>query len=136
MNVVFADSSYWIALLSRHDQLHATAISISSELGNSRIVTSEMVLTEVLNAFSSRGGYLRQKAFEIVEKIMSNPNVVVSPQTNQLFIKALKRYKDRPDKQWSLTDCASMIIMDEYKINRALTHDEHFEQAGYEAMLR
>lgn len=49
MRRVFADAGYWIALLNARDGLHAKALEVSATLGRSRIVTSEMVLTEVLN---------------------------------------------------------------------------------------
>jgi predicted nucleic acid-binding protein len=40
------------------------------------------------------------------------------------------------DKDWSVTDCASFVIMDHRRIVEALTHDHHFEQKGYRALLR
>jgi predicted nucleic acid-binding protein len=30
------------------------------------------------------------------------------------------------DKSWSLTDCASFLIMEEENLTAALTHDRHF----------
>jgi predicted nucleic acid-binding protein len=55
MRRVFADAGYWIALLNPKDGLHAKARQVSIALGQVRIVTSEMVLAEVLNAFASKG---------------------------------------------------------------------------------
>jgi uncharacterized protein len=49
---------------------------------------------------------------------------------------ALERYQQSADKSWSLTDCTSFQIMESRRIHRALTHDRHFAQAGYEALLR
>ena len=40
------------------------------------------------------------------------------------------------DKGWSLTDCASFIIMEDEGLTIALTHDQHFIQAGLQALLR
>jgi predicted nucleic acid-binding protein len=60
MRVVFADTGYWVALLNPRDDLHDKAINLSKALQPAHIVTSEMVLTEVLNDFSSRGEYFRQ----------------------------------------------------------------------------
>lgn len=136
MKKIFADACYWIALLNRNDELHKIAVDVSQGLGNCRIVTSEMVLTEVLNGFSKRGQFLKKKALEMIEQIQKDPNVEVIPQTSQLFNQAVERYKNRPDKEWSLTDCASMLIMAKEGLTSALTHDDHFVQAGYEAMLR
>jgi predicted nucleic acid-binding protein len=42
----------------------------------------------------------------------------------------------RPDKDWSLTDCISFVVMNAESISEALTGDEHFEQAGFVALLR
>ena len=57
-------------------------------------------------------------------------------QSTQLFRGALDLYRDRLDKQWSLTDCVSFRIMEQQHIGEALTHDRHFEQFGFRALLR
>ena len=53
MKRVFADTSYWIALLNPRDELHHKAVAASQEF--SELATTEMVLVEFLNAFSDRG---------------------------------------------------------------------------------
>ena len=45
-------------------------------------------------------------------------------------------YAERPDKDWSLTDCISFVVMREMDISEALTGDRHFEQAGFTVLLR
>jgi uncharacterized protein len=37
----------------------------------------------------------------------------------------------RPDKEWSLVDASSFIIMNYFAITQALTTDKHFTQAGF-----
>ena len=59
MRAVFADTDYWIALLNRRDRLHESAVHFCSELSSTLVVTSEMVLTEVLNHFSDGPGNTR-----------------------------------------------------------------------------
>ncbi|HEY2548856.1 MAG TPA: PIN domain-containing protein [Candidatus Acidoferrum sp.] len=136
MRVVFADTSYWIAFLNPRDGLHAKAIALSQQVATSRIVTSEMVLAELLNSFSAAGPGLRSSAVRTVEALLGSHSVVVFPQTSEQFARALQRYKQSEDKGWSLTDCASFQIMETERIRAALTHDLHFAQAGYEALLR
>jgi hypothetical protein len=44
--------------------------------------------------------------------------------------------KSRPDKNWSLTDCISFVVMQGRGIKAAFTADRHFEQAGFECLLK
>lgn len=134
MKVVFADTGYWEAVLNPKDNLNTKARAISSDLGKSRILTTEMVLDELLAALSP----LPERTFAIrgVDAIRNNPNVEVVPQTSIQFREAFDLYKKMSDKEWSLTDCASFAIMKARGISEALAHDRHFEQAGFTALLR
>jgi len=136
MKAVFADTSYWIALLYPPDHLHAKVTSMSREISTMRLVTSEMVLTELLNTFSNGSPIMRSIAVQAVEDARKGHSLIVFPQTSEQFTKALERYKRSADKNWSLTDCASFQIMVTERITAALTHDHHFVQAGFEALLR
>jgi predicted nucleic acid-binding protein len=136
MNRIFADTSYWIALLNPRDELHTKAVRAAQVHSENLIVTSEMVLIEFLNGFCDRGPRLRQAATRAANILRSSPNVTVIPQTSDQFERALHRYEERPDKDWSLTDCASFLTMEAEAIGAALTHDQHFVQAGFQALLR
>jgi predicted nucleic acid-binding protein len=136
MSQVFADTGYWIALLNLRDELHDRARHISATLGSAQIVTSEWVLTELLNSFAERGAQFRSVASRTVAALRSNPSVIVIPQTSASFGDAFQLYQDRSDKSWSITDCSSFLIMRQYGIGAALTHDRHFEQANFQALLR
>lgn len=136
MERVFADTGYWIALLNPRDDLHHKAAATSRSYSPDEIVTTEMVLTEFLNSLSDHGPRLRQAAAKAVASLRDMSQIVIVPQTSQLFEKALKRYQDMTDKSWSLTDCASFIIMEEKRLTAALTHDRHFAQAGFQTLLR
>ena len=134
MRTVFADTGYWAAVLIPNDGLNAPAIAASRALGKVRIVTTEMVLAELLAALSKVP--VRPYATGGVDRIRANPNVEVVPQTSMQFANAYALYRSRPDKEWSLTDCASFELMRERGLTDALAHDVHFEQAGFVALLR
>ena len=136
MKTVFADTGYWVAILNADDGLHQTAVSVTAALSSLRIVTSEMVFTEVLNSFSKQGAFLRQNAVTLIQQFTRKPNVEIIPQTSNLFYETLNLYQQRPDQAWSHTNCASFCIMQQRSILEALTHDRHFEQAGFIALLR
>jgi uncharacterized protein len=133
---VFADTGYWIALLNPRDNLHQKASTVAHDYSLDQIVTSEMVLAEFLNSFSDSGATLRQTAAKAVSTLRIASQIVIFPQTSQLFERALKRYRDMADKSWSLTDCASFLIMEDERLTAALTHDRHFAQAGFQTLLR
>jgi uncharacterized protein len=132
---VFADTTYWIALISRQDHLHGRAQEMAQQFSDTLIVTSDMVLAEVLNALS-RPTHIRRCASEIVSEICADEKVCVVPQTRELFDRAHLFYQQRMDKEWGLTDCASFVIMGDRSLTKALTSDTHFEQNGCQALLR
>ena len=136
MKTLFADTSYWIALSNPRDNLHDMAVNVSASQQPCLILTTEMVLAEFLNTFADKGRQLRQKAVEVTEALLVDPNVTVEPQTSALFREALRTYRQRLDKEWGATDCASFVIMERHEIHDALTHDKHFAQAGFRPLLR
>jgi predicted nucleic acid-binding protein len=135
MRTVFADANYWIGLFNPNDQLHDAAMAASGTLTRTRLVTSEMVLVEVLNGLAEYPA-LRAKVALAVDAIMADPNTEVVPQSALLFRDALAHFRQHLDKEWGLTDCSSFVIMRQRGLHEALTHDHHFEQAGYVALLR
>jgi predicted nucleic acid-binding protein len=136
MRVIFADAVYWIAITNPRDALHRRAIEIAEQLGVHRIVTSEMVCVELLNILSGHGSHFRRAAARLVQRLIDSSDIEVVPQTTALFRESLSVYRDRLDKNWSLTDCASFVIMDQRQIVEVLTYDQHFVQMGYRALLR
>lgn len=106
---------------------------MSKQLDGSRLLTTEMVLAEMLAAMAKPA--TRGTAVTSVDRIRANPNVEVVPQTSLQFARAYELYRARLDQGWSLTDCASFVLMRERGLSEALAHDKHFEQAGFKALL-
>lgn len=136
MAELFADSGYWIALIDRRDQIQARARAASSRLNEVEIVTTQMALVETLASQAGSGERARLAATRLVEHLVENPLVEIIPQTDTQFQAAFERYAARTGQRWSLTDCASFIVMEERGISEALSYDRDFEQAGFTALLR
>lgn len=136
MKRVFVDTAYWLALTNSFDQYHAKAVEASSTLGNCRLITTDAVLIEFLNALAGGGTHIHNAAVQMVETIMHNPQVSVVPMSRRTFTRSLELFKARPDKGYSLTDCSSMLLMRERRLSEVLTTDRHFEQEGFAALLR
>ena len=136
MPAFFADASYWIALVTPDDEFHEQAAEYSVLLSDEQLVTTQLVLNELLNPRSGTSRQRRRAAIALVDAIMQNPRVAIEPQTAAQFHNALARLRNRPDREWSITDCASFLVMERDGIREALTSDRHFEQAGFAVMLK
>ena len=72
----------------------------------------------------------------LLDSLETDPRVEVIPLSEQLYTRASRLYRERPDKEWALTDCVSFVVMEDRGINETLTTDEHFQQAGFQALMR
>jgi predicted nucleic acid-binding protein len=131
--LIFADTFYFLALLSREDAARSKARDVSERLTNP-IITTAWVLTEVADALAAPN--LGHIFLRLMETLRADPNATIVAPSQTLFDQGLKLYADRPDQGWTLTDCTSFVVMQQQGITQALTGDRHFEQAGFRALLR
>lgn len=131
--MIFVDTGYLLALLSPRDELFARAqrwaVSVREPL-----VTTEYILWELVNALSAPID--RPKVHAAIAEVRSSKSWDVVSATPDLFAEGMSFHVSRPDKDWSLTDCISFVVMQQRGLQRALAYDYHFEQAGFEALLR
>lgn len=133
MKPVFADTFYYLALTNPKDRHHAEAVSLSKQQSR-RILTSAWVLMELGDALSNRAS--RKLFHHTLRFIEADPFTKIIPPRRKDLREAIELHSRRIDKDWSLTDCTSFIIMSSSKIEEALTGDVHFEQAGFRAIFR
>jgi hypothetical protein len=133
---VFLDAAYAIALASTSDQHHAKAMALAEELerARTRLVTTHAVLLEIGNALAKRR--YRAAAVDLLSSLDKDSTVDVVPLTPELYQRGFALYQSRMDKEWGLIDCVSFVVMNDRGLKEALTPDEHFEQAGFNALLR
>ena len=132
---VFLDAAYAIALSVPKDSYHKRAVLLADKLeaSKTRLVTTRAVILEIGNALSKQR--YRHAAVELLRSLEADPNVTIVPLSEDLYAQEFRLYRERPDKDWGLTDCISFIAMQGRKITEALTTDEHFQQAGFRALL-
>lgn len=135
MAAYFADTSFWVALSRKRDQYHSRAVAWHEAATRSGcgIVTTEAVLWEWLNALADTT--TRATAVEGYRRVHADKRVEVVPFDPELNIAAVELYRSRCDKDWSLTDCLSIVVMERRLLAEALTTDHHFEQAGMKALM-
>jgi len=127
----FADTFYWIALIHPKDTWHNLVIAWAAAHTSSQLVTTAEILTEVLNWFAARGRAGRVLATTSIRAILADASIQVLPATATDFDAALALYEARPDKEYSLTDCRSMLAMRAPGLSEVLTRDHHFAQEGF-----
>lgn len=132
MNAVFADTFYFLALVCRKDRAHQKCLEFS-QTSDRPVITTTWVLLELGNALRR----VRDRAIysRFMEDLAADTDTVVLAADQEVFDKAVALFNARPDKEWSLTDCTSFVVMQEHGLTEALTSDHHFQQAGYTALL-
>jgi len=133
MKTFFADTFFFLAALNPDDLAHPKAIAAYRQPSCAFLTTAWMIieLADALAAQKTRAAFVR-----FLEHLRRNPNIKVLPFDEDLSERGLQLYAQRPDKDWSLTDCISFVAMKEHNLNEALTGDHHFEQAGFKALLK
>lgn len=134
MRTIFADTFYWAALFNPRDEWHLTVKSFSKKLVLVALITTDEVLREFLNFFSVYDIKIRQSAIQI-QNILQNDFVQVIPQSHNTFLAGIELYRQRADKEYSLTDCISIQTMKQLGITEVLTHDRHFTQEGFNILF-
>jgi uncharacterized protein len=132
MKAVFADTSYFAALLNSDDVHHEQA-RIWSEAYTGRVIVTEYVLIE-LGAFFARRKH-RRLFLALLDDLAIDPQTLIVACSRALYRRGLALFAERLVKDWSLTDCISFCVMSQRKLADALTAGHHFEQAGFRAIL-
>ena len=133
---LFLDTGYAVALAIKRDQHRSRALTLNKRIKREEfpVVKTRAVAFEIDNFLSAP--QLRTTGALYLEAIEEDPSVEIVSTSTELFHRAFALYRNRQDKAWSLTDCLSFAVMNRRGLNDALTADEHFEQAGFNALLR
>ena len=132
MTRVFADTFYFLAMLNAKDAAHERAVEFSYSHEHT-LLTTAWILTELADALASAR---HRSAFRrVIDGLKSDPDVLIVPPSLSVFEQGIELYNARGDKDWSLTDCISFVVMEQRGVKDALTGDRHFEQAGFRVLL-
>ncbi len=135
MPTVLVDTAAWIALVNTRDELHNSAEQIMTDLRRRDVtlMTTEFVLLEVANGLCTSGW--RAKLVKLIDGLRSLPHLQIVPADTSLLAEGWNLYRNRTDKEWSLTDCTSIVVLQKERIEQVFTSDHHFEQAGFVKLL-
>lgn len=138
MSKIFADTAGWGNLVDPGQPYHKLASHIyrSARQQGHPFITTNYVLTELVALLTSPLHIQRSAIINFIDAIKASPYVQVIHIDPTLDDQAWQLLVQRPDKTWSLVDCASFVVMQREGISEALTTDHHFEQAGFIRLLR
>jgi predicted nucleic acid-binding protein len=133
--VVFVDTSAWLALINESDADHAKARAVRDKLlqGKKRFFVTDYIIVEIANSLCKVRW--RSKAIKLINSIRETEHIEVIELDKGISEEAWQMYASRTDKEWSFTDCASFVVMKKYAIRDAFTNDHHFEQAGFGVLI-
>jgi predicted nucleic acid-binding protein len=78
----------------------------------------------------------KSQQIQLIEDLQADPSVEVVFIDSLLETAAWSLWRARPDKEWTLVDCASFVVMQQRRLTEALATDHHFEQAGFVRLLK
>ncbi|MEO8272021.1 MAG: PIN domain-containing protein, partial [Aureliella sp.] len=120
----------------KDDYWHSKAVEAWSKViaqGRS-MVTSSVVLIELADGLCKVR--FRSVALQLVDALNSSKSVDVVHVSLKLEAEGWDLYRKRTDKDWGMTDCISMIMATERTIVDIFGLDHHFEQAGFNLLIR
>ena len=120
-----------LALELSNDQNHRAAVKHWRSLRKRLppLVTTSYVFDEVVTYFNSRGYHA--KAVEVGQRLLKSPSVQFVQVDEGLFLEGWQYFQQHQDKDYSLTDCISFVVMRRFGIETAFAFDQHFVQAGF-----
>lgn len=129
---MFLDTS---GLFCIHDLRDRRQSAATNHFRHARqVVTTNYVLTEFV-ALAHARGVPRINALKILRDLVGVQRVEVVWVDEKLHASAMALLEARMDKDYSLCDAVSFVLMRERQINEALTTDKHFTQEGFVRLL-
>ena len=130
---LFVDTSGWAYFLDQQDPLHTEVLAIVRRAITQKrqLVTTNYIIIELVALLSSRYHLPRQEVITAINAIKVDPAVEVMHIEQAIDDEAWALLERRLDKEWSLVDASSFVIMGRFGMTQALTTDHHFAQAGF-----
>ncbi len=129
MNGIFVDTGGWYAAVARKDRDHDAARRFL-ENNSLPLLTTDYVMDETVTLLQARLGH--DHAVRFLDGLQASRLIRLAYLTPAQIEEAITLFRNRPDKEWSFTDCSSFVFMWECRLQIAFAFDEHFRQAGFQ----
>ncbi len=135
-NDVFVDTAGWGYYLHSHDLLHAQTVNVmqGAVRQGRRLITTNYILAELVTILD-RYRMSRQLILAAINALKADPHVEIVHIDIATDTEAWALLGARLDKEWSLVDASSMVIMQRVGMSEVVTTDHHFSQAGFVRLI-
>jgi uncharacterized protein len=127
------DTAGLFALMNAAEREHADAVRLFAT-GTNRF-THSFVFDELV-PLARRRGFPVDVVLAVIEQLLVEPSVDVVWVDQPLVREGIGLLRARPDKEYSLCDAVSFVLMYRRGVYEALTTDHHFEQEGFTRLLK
>ena len=134
MDRLFVDTWGWLTLRDKGERRHQDIAPVfeSFQQSGGALYTSDFVLDETFTLLFRRLPFAAaRESMELLAASLDEGSLVSVPINAPRFKAAQQlrlRYQDKP--AISFTDLTSMVVMQEFEIQKILTEDNHFTQVG------
>ena len=131
---VFVDTGFWIALFDKRDLNHSVAKdSLKPLLQNYRLYLSDFIVFETLTYLNCS---IKRHDLAVRFLVKVQESVLTTLVVDEIIkAKALEAFQKYSDKDLSITDCSSLILMLQKEIKLYAGFDDHFRQVGFVSAL-
>ena len=119
--MIFIDTSFLLALLIKTDYYHENALEIAKTIHEKKVINN-VVLTETLNAFTSKGGKIGKELYQNINEMFE---VIYLDKSD--YDDAIELYLNF-DSSINYSDCTILSTMINNKINAIVTFDSDFKK--------
>lgn len=132
-NDLFVDTSGWASYLDRQDRSFQAVVALVQETvtRGQHLITTNYIITELVPLLTSHYHLPRQQVIGAINTIKAHPSVEVVHIDQSFDKEAWTLLEKYLDKEWSLVDASSFLVMRRFNMTRVLTGDHHFDQAGF-----
>jgi predicted nucleic acid-binding protein len=125
---VFIDSSFWIALRDVREPGHLSAQGVLARLFRERtlFVLTTFVFGEI-QAYFVRSARLRAR---VLADFWNNPVARIETVSFRDLSAAVEWLRQHPDRDCSLCDVLSLVVLRRLGVRRVATFDPHFREFG------
>ena len=127
--MIFADTSFFVALRNVRDRHHPQAVALLGQVERSGLVTSNQVRGETWTFLRRRLGH--GAAVGYLDTVDRSPRIRVEDVTPEQEAKSLRWLRRHDERPYSFVDATSFILMQAMRIREVLAFDGDFSAAGF-----